>query len=94
MYAVAARSVSSLLVHRMFILLTSREPSPIAALPTIAEPSWSIAMDIVGPLPKSRLVSSTSQIFARLVIPEEILPDQGRNCMSTLQSEVYKLMKI
>lgn len=56
-------------------------------LPAMSVPFQRVAMDIVGPLPRSRSGN-------RVGLPEEILTDQGSNFCSQLLGEVYRLLHI
>ena len=94
---------------------------PLIPLPVITQPFCRIAMDIVGPLPRSRLgnryilvicdyttrypeaiplwsidavhiAEELIKVFARLGIPEEILP--RKQFTSQLLAELYRLLHI
>ena len=97
--------------------------APFIPLPIMPTPFNRIAMDIVGPLPRSRsgnrfilvlcdygthnpeavplknidaehVAEELVKMFSRVGIPSEILTDQGTNFMSTLLSEVYRLLSV
>lgn len=57
------------------------QQASLIPLPVISEPFKTVAMDIVGPLPKSK-AGNKFILIARVGVPEEILTDQGSNFVS------------
>ena len=81
--------------------------APMIPMPLLTTPFERVAMDIIGPLPRSRseavplksieaekIVEELVAIFARVGIPKEILTDQGSNFTSQLLAELYRLLKV
>ena len=77
--------------------------APLILLPIILEPFSQIAMDIVGPLPRTLLSSIVICDYAtryREAIPlhsiyaEHILTDQGSNFTSQLLAKLYQLLHV
>lgn len=84
--------------------------APIVPLPVTEEPFERIAMDVVGPLPRSHtghryvlvvcdyatrhVAEELVYIFSRVGIPKEILTEQDTNFTSELLAEMYRLLHI
>lgn len=96
---------------------------PLVRIPRIDEPFQRIAMDMVGPLPRTKrgnqyvlvicdyatrypeaiplrsqeaevVAEAMVEVFSRVGVPKEILSDQGTNFMSSLMSELCRLLSI
>ena len=96
---------------------------PLVQIPRIDEPFQRIAMDMVGPLPRTKrgnqyvlvicdyatkypeaiplrsqeaevVAGAMVEVFSRVSVPKEILSDQGTNFMSSLISELCRLLSI
>ena len=74
----------------------------LQSMPIIDEPFSRIAMDIIGPLDRSKngnvdaeaTSGAITEVFTRFGIPREVLTDQGSNFMSELLGKVFRLVDI
>lgn len=96
---------------------------PLVKIPSVDYPFQRVAIDMVGPLPKTKrgnqyilvmcdyatkypeaiplrsqdaevVAEAMMEVFTRLGVPKEILSDQGTNFMSSLITELCKLLSI